>query len=76
MGNIRTYGKNPFRVAVIHGGPGAPGEIAPVARELAEDFGILEPFQGANSIEGQLQELRAVIEKWASQPVADRKSVV
>ena len=33
--NLRTYGEAPFNIAVIHGGPGAAGEMAPVARELA-----------------------------------------
>jgi hypothetical protein len=28
MKNLRTYGKVPFNVAVIHGGPGAAGEMA------------------------------------------------
>ncbi|HOT01736.1 MAG TPA: alpha/beta hydrolase [Acidobacteriota bacterium] len=36
MENLRTYGRPPYRVAVIHGGPGAPGCMAPVARELAD----------------------------------------
>jgi pimeloyl-ACP methyl ester carboxylesterase len=30
--NLRTYGKAPFDVAVVHGGPGAGGEMAPVER--------------------------------------------
>ena len=29
----------------MHGGPGAPGYMAPVARELAPDFRVLEPLQ-------------------------------
>ena len=37
MSNLRTYGEPPFGVAVIHGGPGAGGEMAPVARVLAYD---------------------------------------
>jgi len=32
MKNLRKYGKAPFSIAAIHGGPGAPGEMAPVAR--------------------------------------------
>ncbi len=45
MTNIRKYGNPPFSVAVIHGGPGAPGEMAPVARELSSRWGVLEPLQ-------------------------------
>jgi len=29
MENLRKYGKSPFSVAVVHGGPGAPGEMPP-----------------------------------------------
>ena len=59
--NLRRYGKAPFNVAVIHGGPGAVGEMAPVARELASGWGVLEPLQTATSLEGQIEELRAVL---------------
>jgi len=63
MKNLRKYGKAPFNVAVIHGGPGVPGEMAPVARQLSADWGILEPLQTAISIEGQVQELRTILKK-------------
>jgi pimeloyl-ACP methyl ester carboxylesterase len=69
MKNLRKYGKAPFNVGVIHGGPGAPGEMAPVARELASTWGVLEPLQTATSIEGQLNELRAVLNKHGDLPV-------
>jgi len=29
MKSLRCYGKAPYQVAVIHGGPGAPGEMTP-----------------------------------------------
>lgn len=32
-------------VIVLHGGPGTAGHMAPVARELAAEFRVLEPFQ-------------------------------
>jgi hypothetical protein len=35
MKDLRTYGKAPFSVAVIHGDPGAAGEMAQVASEIA-----------------------------------------
>jgi hypothetical protein len=56
MKNLRKYGKAPYKIAVIHGGPGAGGEMAPIARELASDWGVLEPFQTATSLEGQIEE--------------------
>ncbi len=59
MKNLRIYGKAPYNVAVIHGGPGAPGEMAPVSRELASGWGVLEPLQTAESLEGQIEELKS-----------------
>ncbi|MCP5108152.1 MAG: alpha/beta hydrolase [bacterium] len=69
MKNLRIYGNKPFKVAVIHGGPGAPGAMAPVARELAANQGILEPLQTAASLDGQVLELRTVLEENADLPV-------
>ena len=68
MKNLRTYGKAPFSVAVIHGGPGAAGEMAPVARKLASGRGVLEPLQTATSLAGQITELKTVLEKQAGLP--------
>jgi len=42
---VREYGASGPVVAVLHGGPGAPGYMAPVARELADSFRVLEPLQ-------------------------------
>ncbi len=56
-------------MAVIHGGPGAAGEMAPVARELAPCRGVLEPLQTAASLRGQVEELRTVLEKKGDLPV-------
>jgi pimeloyl-ACP methyl ester carboxylesterase len=69
VNNYRTYGPAPYSTAVVHGGPGAAGEMAPVARELARDFGILEPLQTAPSLEGQVEELRMTLETHAMPPV-------
>jgi pimeloyl-ACP methyl ester carboxylesterase len=41
----RAYGTTGPLVVVLHGGPGAPGYMAPVARGLADAFRVLEPFQ-------------------------------
>lgn len=68
MANLRTYGRAPFGVAVIHGGPGAAGQMAPVARELARDRGVLEPLQTQSSIDGQIEELKTVLEANADLP--------
>jgi len=69
MKNIRKYGDAPFNIAVIHGGPGAPGEMAPVAKELSKSYGVLEPLQTKMSIEGQLQELEDTLVKYGNPPI-------
>lgn len=69
MENLRKYGKPPYSVAVAHGGPGAAGEAAPVARELGLTMGVLESLQTADTCEGQVQEVRAVLEQNADLPV-------
>jgi pimeloyl-ACP methyl ester carboxylesterase len=69
MINLRRYGKTPFSVAVIHGGPGAAGEMAPVAKELSKTSSVLEPLQTANSIDGQIKELKNILNKHAKLPV-------
>jgi len=70
MQNLRIYGEAPFNVAVIHGGPGTAGEMAPVARELASNWGVLEPLQTKASLEGQIEELKTVLEKHGDLPVS------
>jgi pimeloyl-ACP methyl ester carboxylesterase len=67
--NYRKYGLSPFPVALVHGGPGAAGEMAPVARELSKIVSVLEPFQSANTVDGQIKELAAVLKKLATEPV-------
>jgi pimeloyl-ACP methyl ester carboxylesterase len=66
--NLRKYGQPPYKAAVVHGGPGAPGSAAPLARELSSTMGILEPLQTKDSLEGQIEELRGVLEKSADLP--------
>ena len=69
MRNLRIYGNKPFSIAVIHGGPGAPGEMALVAREISSITGVLEPLQTASSLEGQVQELHTVLKEDGDLPV-------
>ena len=63
MENPRKYGRPPFRAALIHGGPGAAGELAPVAVAMSSEISILEPLQTADSLDGQVAELKAILEK-------------
>lgn len=69
MKNFRVWSKAPYRVAVVHGGPGTPGFMATVARELAKNTSVLEPLQTKNSIDGQVEELAEVLKKHADIPV-------
>mgnify|MGYP001313214761 CR=1 FL=1 len=43
--HFRTYGEHGPLVFVLHGGPGAPGYMAPVARGIAAFARVVEPFQ-------------------------------
>ncbi|RAL24226.1 alpha/beta fold hydrolase [Thermoflavimicrobium daqui] len=69
MTKHRKYGDPPFSVAVIHGGPGAPGEMAPVEKELSRVCGILEPLQTSESIQGQMEELMSILVKYGKPPI-------
>ena len=68
MSNLRYYGEPPFRVAVLHGGPGVSGEMAPVAQELSAERGVLEPLQTKDSLNGQVEELRDVLNSYGDDP--------
>ena len=68
MKTVRKWGHGPYPVAVIHGGPGAPGEVAPVARELSRFMGVIEPFQSEMTLDGQVQELQAALGQDAQVP--------
>jgi pimeloyl-ACP methyl ester carboxylesterase len=67
--DLRKYGDPPFNVAVIHGGPGAPGEMMLVAKELSYKNGVLEPLQTGLSIEEQSKELMSALKKQGELPV-------
>ncbi len=57
MQTVNEYGILPYKTAVLHGGPGAAGSMAPVAKQLSKTIGIIEPLQTADSVEGQITEL-------------------
>jgi len=45
MLKFREYGESGPLVIPLHGGPGAPGYLAPLAESLSDSFRVLEPFQ-------------------------------
>lgn len=67
--HFKTYGPPPYHVAVIHGGPGAIGEMAPVARHLSKTMGVLEPFQWCTSVPDQILELKTILEEHGNLPI-------
>lgn len=69
MENLRKYGYPPYKVALIHGGPGAAGEMTSVAKEISSNFGVLEPLQTKKTIDLQLTELKEVLEKNIDSPI-------
>ena len=42
---VREYGTGKDSVIALHGGPGAAGDIAPLARALGKHWHVFEPFQ-------------------------------
>ena len=62
MDTIRYYGAPPYKICLLHGGPGAAGEMQPVAQVLASERGVLEFFQTKNTLSGQLEELKNQIQ--------------
>jgi pimeloyl-ACP methyl ester carboxylesterase len=75
---IRTYGTSGPPVVVLHGGPGAPGQMAPVARGLADSFRAIEPFQRGSgdeplTVAGHVSDLGEVVR---SQCVGARPALV
>jgi pimeloyl-ACP methyl ester carboxylesterase len=69
MINYRKHGTPPYQIAVIHGGPGGAGEMAPVADHLSKKCSVLEPLQRALSFMGQVEELKMVLEAHGQLPV-------
>lgn len=67
--DLRIWGSPPYRVALVHGGPGAPGSMGPVARRLSERRGVLEPLQTADSLDGQVEELSTVLQRAGTLPI-------
>ncbi|MCA8960509.1 MAG: alpha/beta hydrolase [Planctomycetes bacterium] len=71
---IRTYGAPDAQpVIVLHGGPAAPGPMAPIARELADEHFVIEPFQRGSgevplTVRTHLDDLHAIIEAMTSTP--------
>jgi pimeloyl-ACP methyl ester carboxylesterase len=70
MLRVREYGQSGPGVIVLHGGPGAAGHMAPVARGLAQSYRVVEPFQRSSggerlSVARHVADLHEIITVWA-----------
>lgn len=64
----RTYGDAGPLVIVVHGGPAAPGSMAPAAQNLAGSFRIIEPWQRGSgkeplTVARHIEDLNKIIEQ-------------
>jgi pimeloyl-ACP methyl ester carboxylesterase len=69
MENLRSYGGEPYDMVLVHGGPGAPGSLAPIAKRLSISFGILEPLILSHSVKDQVKDLHSVMMKYSEKPL-------
>ena len=56
---VRLYGKAPYKIVLVHGGPGAIGSLKGFAQELnaLSQIGVVEAIQSKYSIEELIDEL-------------------
>ncbi|MEF8835758.1 MAG: alpha/beta hydrolase [Candidatus Thermoplasmatota archaeon] len=69
MNRLRRYGDEPYDVGVLHGGPGALGDVAFLAEKISNDHGVVEPLFDQPSIEGQLNWLKEVVRENCEEPI-------
>jgi pimeloyl-ACP methyl ester carboxylesterase len=67
--NLRKYGKPPYLVVLVHGGPGAAGTMQAVAKNISVHHCVIEALQTRYSIDSLLVELRGVISLHGHPPV-------
>lgn len=67
---IHTYGNAPYRVALLHGDPGAPGTLAPLAHRLSRFGGALEHLQTQYDLPSLLHNISEELSPFGSVVVA------
>jgi pimeloyl-ACP methyl ester carboxylesterase len=73
------HGERGPAVIVLHGGPGAPGSAGGLARGLADDFRVLEPWQRGSADGGPLtvdQHVTDLLELAAAECPGERPALV
>lgn len=60
---VRLHGDAPYKVILVHGGPGAIGSLKGFARELSETakIGVVEAMQSKYSIAELIEELYDIV---------------
>ena len=67
-GAVRLYGRAPYRIVLVHGGPGGAGEMSPLARALEPRVSLIEAMQTKLSIAELIEELRGQVAAHAQAP--------
>lgn len=68
---VRLYGREPYQIVLVHGGPGAIGSLKGFAKELniRTGFGVVEAIQSKYSIAELIEELYDQIKENCSEKV-------
>lgn len=67
--SVRLYGMKPYKIVVVHGGPGGLGSVAGMARGLSVKYGIIEPMQSKYTISELIDELKEQIIEYCNETV-------
>lgn len=67
--NFRQFGSQPYRLVLVHGGPGAAGYLTPLAVELSKSLGVIDAYQTRDTIKGLINELHVLISTQVEKPV-------
>lgn len=63
MEYLRKYGNKPYKIVLLHGGPGGGGEMRPVAEYLLSNgYSVLEPIIREKTISGQIELIKKLID--------------
>jgi pimeloyl-ACP methyl ester carboxylesterase len=70
MDLYRLYGKAPYTIALVHGGPGAPGSLKPLAENISRYYGVIEILQSKEEIDDLLLDMLIVINELDCRKIA------
>lgn len=67
---VREYGRSGPFVVAVHGGPGAPGSIGTLAKEMGQYARVVEPFQRGSgdmplAVDTHIEDMKNVISQYA-----------